>query len=57
MLDGAKSAKFVRHTRKNIRLNPHNGLIENLEKTVYCVYNRFCKKVNDKDIGISNDNL
>jgi len=52
MLDGAKSAKFVRHTRKNIRLSPHNRLIENLENTVYCVYvyNRFCKKVNDKDI-------
>ena len=50
MFDGAKSAKFVRHTSKNVRLIPHNRLIENLEKTVYYVYNRFCKKVNDKDI-------
>jgi hypothetical protein len=50
MLDGAKSAKFVRHTRKNVRLSPHNRLIENLQKTVYYVYNCFCKKVNDKDI-------
>ena len=50
MLDGAKSAKFVRDTRKNVRLSPHNRLIENLEKTGYYVYNRFCKKVNYKDI-------
>lgn len=50
MLDGAKSAKFVRDTRKNVRLSPHNRLIENLEKTGYYVYNRFCKKVNDKDM-------
>jgi len=50
MLDGAKSAKFVRHTRKNVRLTPHNRLIENLQKTVYYAYNRFRKKVNYKDI-------
>jgi hypothetical protein len=50
MLDGAKSAKFVRHTRKNVRLIPYNRLIGNLQKTVYYVYNRFCKKVNDKDM-------
>ena len=57
MLDGAKTAKFVRHTRKNVRLSPHNRLIENLKKTVYCVYIRFYKKVNDKDIGNSNYSL
>ena len=58
MFDGAKSAKFVRHTSKNVRLIPHNRLIENLEKTVYYVYNRFCKKVNDKDMpGLSNSNF
>jgi hypothetical protein len=50
MADGARSAKFARHTRKKVRLRLHNRLIENLEKTVYYVYNRFAKKVKDKDM-------